>query len=112
MADNNYEKDYSEGSFWDKVKQHAIHAGSEVIEKALQLYYAAQEADTPLWAKTAIYSALGYFISPIDAIPDITPFVGFADDLGVLVVAVGTVALYINDDVKKKAKAKLAQWFG
>jgi uncharacterized membrane protein YkvA (DUF1232 family) len=55
--------------------------GREVIEKALWLYYAAQQPNTPLWAKTAIYGALGYFISPIDAIPDITPVIGYADDL-------------------------------
>jgi uncharacterized membrane protein YkvA (DUF1232 family) len=55
---------------------------------------------------------LGYFISPIDAIPDVIPFVGYSDDLGVLVAAVATVSTYITDDVKAKAKAKLQDWFG
>lgn len=57
--------DYSDSSFWDKLKNFAKAAGKEVIEKALFLYYAAQENDTPVWAKTVIYSALAYFISPI-----------------------------------------------
>ena len=80
--------EYSDSSFWDKVKKFALTAGKEVIEKALWLYYAAQRPETPKWAKTAIYGALAYFISPIDAIPDITPLVGFTDDLGALAAAI------------------------
>lgn len=107
-----FEDKYSDDSFWEKVKKYARDAGFEVIEKALWLYYAYQEKDTPAWAKTAIIGALGYFISPIDAIPDLTPVVGYADDLGVLVLAVGTVAVYITEEVKDKAAAKLKEWFG
>ncbi len=37
------------------------------------------------WHRKAIVAAgLIYFISPIDAIPDITPLVGYLDDLGVI----------------------------
>jgi uncharacterized membrane protein YkvA (DUF1232 family) len=109
---NGYGKIYSENGFWGKIKKIALKAGREVIEKALQLYYAAQSPGTPIWAKSIIYGALGYFISPIDAIPDIIPVVGFADDLGVLVLAVGAVAMYIDQEVKEKAKTKLIDWFG
>jgi uncharacterized membrane protein YkvA (DUF1232 family) len=113
MSDTpDYEKQYSDNSFWDKTKKYALKAGKDVIEKALQLYYAAKKPNTPAWAKTAIYGALGYFISPIDAIPDITPIVGFADDLGVLALAISTVAMYIDQDVKDRAKEKAKDWFG
>jgi uncharacterized membrane protein YkvA (DUF1232 family) len=109
---NGYAKDYSEASFWDKLKKFARFAGKEVIGKALQLYYALQAPATPIWAKTVIIAALGYFISPIDAIPDAIPVVGYADDLGVLVAAIATVSTYITDEIKTKAKAKLDEWFG
>jgi uncharacterized membrane protein YkvA (DUF1232 family) len=109
---NEFEKAYSENSFWDKIKNFAKVAGQEVIGKALQLYYALQDSNTPAWAKAVIISALGYFISPIDAVPDITPLVGYADDAGVLTAALATVASYITDDIKQKAKAKLKEWFG
>jgi uncharacterized membrane protein YkvA (DUF1232 family) len=112
QEEKSYESDYSEKSFWDKIKEYSVKAGIEVIERSLQLFYAAQEPETPLWAKTTIYGALGYFISPIDAIPDITPVVGYADDLGVLAMAVSAVAMFINKDVKQKAKTKLNDWFG
>ena len=103
---------YSDSSFWDKLKHFALSAGKEVIEKALWLYYAAQRPETPKWAKTAIYGALAYFISPIDAIPDITPLVGFTDDLGALAAAIAMTSAYINEDVKAKASQKLLHWFG
>ena len=103
---------YSDSSFWDKVKKFALTAGKEVIEKALWLYYAAQRPETPKWAKTAIYGALAYFISPIDAIPDVTPLVGFTDDLGALAAAIAMTSAYINEDVKRKTSEKLLSWFG
>ena len=110
--DKEYTRSYSEEGFWDKLTRYTKAAGAEVIERALQLYYAAQDPDTPLWAKGVIYGALGYFISPLDAIPDIIPVVGYADDLGVLAAAIATVAMYITPEVKQKAKQKLQDWFG
>jgi len=106
-----FEKDYSDESFWDKLKNFAKVAGKEVIEKALFLYYALQEPETPAWAKKVIIGALGYFIFPFDAIPDIGPVVGYADDLGVLVAALATVSMYITEDVKEKARNKMRDWF-
>ena len=107
-----FEKEYSEESFWDKLAKYAKAAGTEVVEKALFLYYAAQEKDTPAWAKATIVGALGYFISLIDAVPDLTPVIGYTDDLGVLVMAVATISAYINQNVRDKTKQKLTDWFG
>ena len=109
---SDYTEAYSEQSFWHKVKGYALKAGSEVIGRALLLYYAAQRPDTPVWAKSTIYGALGYFISMADAVPDITPIVGYTDDLGVLALAIATIAAYIDDGVREKAEAKTKQWFG
>lgn len=102
---------YSDDRFWNKVTLYAATAGVEVIEKALWLYFAAQKTNTPKWAKRSIYGALFYFINPFDILTDITPLLGFSDDLAILALAVTTVALYIDDDVKKKADDKLAEWF-
>jgi uncharacterized membrane protein YkvA (DUF1232 family) len=107
-----YGKDFSEEGFWDKVGKYAKKAGKEVIELALKLYYAARKPETPAWAKTVIFGALGYFIVPTDAIPDIAPVVGYLDDLGVLTAATVTCAMYIDEDVNKQAKFKIKDWFG
>jgi uncharacterized membrane protein YkvA (DUF1232 family) len=113
MSDiQNFEEAYSEQGFREKLKRYAKAAGKEVVEKALLLYYAAQEEKAPAWAKATIAGALGYFIVPLDAIADLTPAVGYADDLGVLVLALAAVAAYINDDVKTKARDRVKQWFG
>ena len=72
--------EFDDGSFWDKVKNFALKAGKEVIEKALWLYYAAQQPNTPVWAKTVIYGALAYFVLPVDAVPDAIP-VAFANQV-------------------------------
>ena len=112
MSDNKYENEFTEDSFWEKIKNFAKAAGETVLEPALKLYYSAQDSDTPTWAKTTVYGALGYFVSPIDAIPDITPIVGYADDLGVLVAATAAVAAYIKKEHGEKAKETLKQWFG
>jgi len=107
-----FEDQYSDKGFWAKAFAFARTAGREVMEKALWLYYAAQNPATPAWARSIIYGALGYFIFPLDAIADITPVVGYADDLGVLAAAVATVVLFINKEVKEKAAQKLRDWFG
>lgn len=112
MSDNQFEKEFSEDSFWDKTKNFAKAAGETVLEPALKLYYSAKDSDTPAWAKTTVYGALGYFVSPIDAIPDITPIVGYSDDLGVLVAATAAVAAHIKNEHGEKAKETLKQWFG
>lgn len=110
--DNAFEAAYSETGFWHKLKHHARSASREVVERALLLYYAAQEEKAPAWAKATIAGALGYFIVPLDAITDLAPAVGYADDLGVLVLAIAAVATYINDDVRARAERKLGDWFG
>jgi uncharacterized membrane protein YkvA (DUF1232 family) len=107
-----YGTQYSDESLWEKVRQFAVRAGREVIEKALVLYYCLQDPDTPKWAKTVIAGALGYFIVPVDAIPDITPLIGFSDDLGALAVALGIVVVHVKMQHRRQASEKLSQWFG
>lgn len=106
------QEDYTEAGFWNKIKLFSQQAGREVVERALWLYYAAQRPNTPAWAKSVILGALAYFISPLDAIPDLTPLLGFTDDLGALAAALTMVTMYIDDDVKAKSADKLTKWFG
>jgi len=108
---NEYTKAFSEESFWDKVQKFALSAGIKVVYAGLLLFYALKEPATPAWAKAVILGALGYFISPIDVIPDIVPVAGYTDDLGVLVLALVSVAMFINDNVKSQARKKVMDWF-
>lgn len=103
---------YSDDGFWDKVTRYARRAGREVVEKALWLHYAAQDSQTPTWAKATMYGALAYFILPADMVPDLIPGAGFADDLGAIVAAVSTVAVYITPTVRARAAEQVRHWFG
>jgi uncharacterized membrane protein YkvA (DUF1232 family) len=109
---NDTEKHFSEEKFWGKLKKFGLKAGHSVVYTALLLYFVLQKPDVPKKAKMVIIGALGYFILPTDLIPDMAVGVGFTDDLGALGVALLQVAMYIDDDVKAKAKAKLTDWFG
>lgn len=103
---------FSEKKFWGKLKRFARNAGVKVVYSALLLYYAYRRKETPAWAKRMIFGVLGYFISPIDLIPDLGPIIGYTDDLAILAFGIVTVAAYINTDVKTKARDQLNRWFG
>ncbi|HWK69353.1 MAG TPA: YkvA family protein [Burkholderiaceae bacterium] len=106
-----YRSAYSTSRFWKKLGPRARSIGRGALEKALYLYYAVQNEHTPKWAKRVIYGALGYFIFPLDAIPDLAPLIGYTDDLSVMTAALATVALYITPEVKAQARQKLGTWF-
>lgn len=95
---------------FDALQQLVHRTGYAVLERALWLYFAAQRPETPLWAKTAIYGALGYLVSPVDAVPDLVPG-GFVDDAGVLAGALATVAVFVDEPVREKTRTLLQTWF-
>ncbi|MFZ7946689.1 MULTISPECIES: YkvA family protein [Bacillaceae] len=105
-------KNFTDEKFWNKLKRFGKKAGSSVVYAVLLLYFTLQKPEVPRKAKTIIIGALGYFILPFDLIPDFAVGVGFTDDLGALGVALLQVAMYIDDDIKDKAKEKLKDWFG
>jgi len=108
---SNYRRFFSENAFWGKLKSYARAAGTKAVYSALLLYFAYKRKETPAWAKRTILGVLGYLIMPIDAIPDLSPFIGYTDDLGFLSMGLVIVAGYINDDVRGQARERLAQWF-
>ena len=107
-----YKKHFTEGKFWKRLPKIVQQAGMKAVYTALLLYNAYQRKETPVWARRIIMGALGYLLMPIDALPDITPIVGYTDDLGVLGLGLVTVAAYVNDEVRAKSRQQLAQWFG
>ena len=107
-----YEKDFSFDSLMSKIKETAKKAGLKAIYMALLLYYALDSPTISTVDKAIIYGALGYFICPIDIVPDILPFIGLTDDIAVLAWAFSRVKSNVNDMTREKAKTKLKIWFG
>lgn len=50
--------------------------------KALRRYL--MDRDVKWYRKSVVVAALIYFVTPIDAMPDFAPFVGYLDDIGVI----------------------------
>lgn len=106
-----YQDEYSETGLFDKITANIKKIGYKLLYIVLTLYFTVKDNETPKWAKTVIYGALGYFILPVDAIPDLMPVVGYTDDLWALAGALGMVALYVKDIHKEEAKQILNKWF-
>jgi uncharacterized membrane protein YkvA (DUF1232 family) len=105
-------KHYSDEKFWGKLKKFAKKAGASVVYAVLLLYYTLQKPEVPMKTKSIILGALGYFILPLDLIPDVLVGLGYTDDLDALGIALFQVAMYIDEDIKNQAKEKLKDWFG
>lgn len=102
---------YSESSFWDKIKEFASKVGGQGIYYAFILYYVLIDDDTPASQKGIILGALGYFIFPIDLIPDLVPFVGFTDDIAAITAALKMIWVSVKPHHLEKAAQKTKEWF-
>lgn len=107
-----YGGNYSEDGLWGKIKGNAKKAGANLIYDVLQLFYVAQSPNVPMKIRAAMVAPLGYFISPVDLIPDLMPVVGYSDDAAVIAMAIGIAHFYINDEIRQKAQDKLVAFFG
>ena len=104
-----YKKDFSEGGLMNKLAKYAKTAGRELVENVLILWYAFPEASAA--DKAIIMGVIGYFISPLDVIPDLVPGLGYTDDVGVVAWAIARIRLNASDSAIEKAKRKADEFF-
>ena len=64
----------------------------------------SENPTTPNHMKALIIGAIGYIIFPLDLIPDITPLVGYTDDLASVASIVAGVAAYTNFSLEELDK--------
>ena len=107
-----YGKHYSEDGLWDKIRKVAKKAGRDVIRMALVLFYTLKSPKVNVRDKAVILGALGYFILPVDLIPDFIPALGFTDDLAALMLAFKAITESVTPEYEAQADAKLREWFG
>lgn len=107
-----YRKAFSPKKLSKRLPEYFKSLGLKSVYTVLLLFFAFKRNETPTWAKNIIIGVLGYLLTPLDGIPDVTPFLGMTDDIGVLSFGLVTIACYINDEIKDKAKNKLKSWFG
>ena len=94
-----------ERGFFKKVKRTIGRV--PFVPDAVALYFCMRDPITPLWVKSAIAAGLIYFVSPIDAIPDLIGLVGYADDAAVIGTVLATVKNHLTEEHRRKAKAWL-----
>lgn len=107
----NYANKFSSSEFVEKISRIAKRAGAKLVYAAFILFYTLQSDKVSAKDKALIIGALGYMISPLDAIPDAIPIVGLSDDLGVLLFVLKKVWGDVDPEIKAKAKEKLSKWF-
>lgn len=107
-----YQKYFSESALWSTLKKRARQAGIQAVYAVLLLFYTFRKPGTPFWAKNVILGALGYFLAPFDTIPDLTPLIGYTDDLGVMIFALVTISCYVDEGIREQARTRLETWFG
>ena len=100
----NWSTEYSAPSFWSKVQNRTRAMGRRPVEMGLTLFYTLREPSTPVWCKAVITGSLGYFISMIDAIPDLTPVLGYTDDIYVMAAALAALGVHITPSAREKAR--------
>ena len=106
-----YANKFSASDFVDKISKIAKRAGAKLVYAALILYYTLQSEKVSKADKALIIGALGYLISPLDAIPDAIPIVGLTDDVGVLIYVLRKVWVNVDPEIKDRAKERLTKWF-
>ena len=70
------------------------------------LYKAYRDPRVPWYVKLIILFLLGYFISPIDLIPDFIPVVGYIDDILIISLTIYLIIKLIPSDVFQDCRNK------
>lgn len=87
-----------------KILQSFRLVGREAVYHALLLFHTLRAPDTPPWCKSVALGALAYFISMIDGIPDLTPVLGYTDDVALMAATLATISTHVTPEIKDKAQ--------
>src|SRR5262249_29395212 len=93
--------------FWRKFRR--VASRLPFAEDLLAAYYCALDRTTPVPVKAPLLGALAYFVLPADAIPDVLPLLGYADDAAVLATALRLVSTHIRPEHREAARQALTR---
>ncbi len=91
--------------FWQTLRKAARQI--PFAEDVVAGYYCAIDRSTPVRVRAVLLGALGYFVLPIDAIPDLLAGIGFTDDVTVLMGALAMVRAHIRPGHREAARHAL-----
>lgn len=102
---------YTPAALFAKLKKVVGKVATKTLYVVLVLYYATFDPALPLKDGIMVAAALGYFILPLDFIPDGLPG-GFADDAGALFYVARHIWNNLSESTLRKAECKLREWLG
>ncbi|RAI03330.1 hypothetical protein DLJ53_02085 [Acuticoccus sediminis] len=92
--------------FWPTLRMAARHI--PFSQDLVAAYFCALDPKVPFRVRATMLGALVYFVTPIDAIPDMLLGIGFSDDVTVLLGAMALMASHITDRHRERAAKALA----
>ena len=93
--------------FWTTARRAARQV--PFMEDVVAAYYCAFDLNTPHRVRGILLAALGYFVLPLDGLPDFLAFVGFSDDIAVLAAVLAAIRAHITPAHYAAARAALAE---
>lgn len=91
--------------FWVTARK---AAGSiPFMDEVVAAYYCALDRETPMRVRASLLGALGYFVLPLDGIPDFIFGLGFTDDAAVIMGVLALMRAHITDEHRAAARSAL-----
>ncbi|MEF0943284.1 YkvA family protein [Rhizobium sp. BR 362] len=92
--------------FWPTLRKAARYI--PFSRDVVAAFYCALDPQTPTRVRGILLAALGYFVMPVDIIPDFFAVIGFSDDVAVLTLAFGMIQSHIRQEHYDAADRALA----
>lgn len=91
---------------WARLKRWARALKSD----GLTLWFCCRHPDMPLLPKILAVLVVGYFLSPIDLIPDFIPVLGYLDELILLPIGIYFILKLIPAPVLAQCRGQAEAW--
>ena len=91
---------------WEQLKRWARQLESE----GMTLWFCCRHPGMPWLPKIFALLVVGYFLSPIDLIPDFIPVIGYLDDLLLVPIGIYLTLKLVPQHVIEESRAKARDW--
>ncbi len=94
------------GLMWSRLRRWA----EALKNDGLTLWFCCRHPDMPWLPKILALVVVGYFMSPIDLIPDFIPVLGYLDDLLLLPLGIYFILKLVPALVLSESRTRAAAW--
>ena len=91
---------------WEQLKRWARQLESE----GMTLWFCCRHPGMPWLPKIFALLVVGYFLSPIDLIPDFIPVIGYLDDLLLVPIGIYLTLKLVPQHVIEESRAQARDW--